>query len=253
MRSSTILVGILALAACGDFASGPEPSAALRALGIETLEHTETDRGLLISGIGADGTTLTEVDVRLGMFIPSLDGGPEVDGRTMRVRVLEDETFHESIGNAPVMLPLARRNANLRAALVDPHVSSALARWGVAFDSTEPVSVSEIVTAETSYYWSTYVSSPYPMIGGWYSGCGGASGDAVYFDVDASNVGEYRLCFDAKISAERRCDPGHQQGVEVACGLTGSFGCAVCWTDPYQGDANVGSYYEFAMMMTENW
>ena len=230
----TILVVAFTAACSNTRTEELRPAEPARALGIETLNVTETPTTLTVTGLGIQGEVMAKVELKVGRFTFESEDRGEVYGRQIVVQSLGKEVSHESEGLDALTLPAHHLSPSIAAFVLDPQVTSALGLWGVKFDSTwsdlgveatAPVA-GDLPDDEQPYCIFT-LTSPGALGACTHVGC---SGTCVSFERGApgGETGEYRCC-DISPVAERLCLPmpgGDHQS--TACGMTGPNGCAVC-------------------------
>jgi hypothetical protein len=250
------VVGIAGIG-CGTATEGPT---AARALGVVAIEIEDTDSTLVIRGFAETGDELARVDATTGRFVMRFDDRGEVFGRQLRVTVLGKTVEHESEGTDVLQLPLAARSASIATFLLDPAVSTPLARRGITFERAAGVpDTAGGSTGEVGYDWIDHcefdLGGGASMMGsvGFAGPCvaptdpdgagplsyipsTGCTGTQFRLTAGVDVWGQYCCCDPSsplgENALERRCATA---GVNDGCGIAGPRGCAVCWNDPAIG------------------
>ena len=166
------------------------------------------------------GALLGQVEVRMGDYI-DVETKQQLHGRILTVAVGEQEQGNETVGMAPVKLPLfpEQEKAALNAFLLDPHVAPLLAKWNITFDVLQP-EPNAGAQNEAAYD----ACSPNPIGGNCASGsCCQYYNNVVQYQNVCCNNG-----VDNQVALNRIC--GFYAG---NCAPVGPNGCGVCWHSYY--------------------
>lgn len=212
------LMAVVALCAAACSGVVPVPT---NSLGITDFRITETSTGVHIVGVNAQQAKVGELTLTLGEF-DDPDYG-RVHGRILSVGVGEKLSTHQSEGTPALNLPLFPKaeDEDFNSFLLDPHVLSVMAKWGVAFTrETAVAAAGDELDGERPYD----TCSPSPTAACQASECWGTS----YWDQTDQLYGQFQqvCCPGNQTAATRTCTPGYTNN---DCGHAGPAGCSVCW------------------------
>jgi hypothetical protein len=145
------LSALIVVAAAGCATDAPSTAAGNAELGVARFTVTETPRTTTIIGFDAEGREAARVDLihgdfeLTGIFKEDYPGVTHVDGRKLDVTIAGTKEFvWETMGYDPTMHMPADPRRNVAALLEDPHVTAALTKWQVGFESLKRPAGSEL-------------------------------------------------------------------------------------------------------------
>lgn len=204
----------------------PVASTGNDALGIVEFQVAQTATALEIQGLDAQQSVVGHLVLSLGS-VNLAEEGLAGDGRALMIEVKGRKAEHKSVGMTPLALPLFdAEGEDLNTFLVDAHVASALATWGVTFVPDSPVAGDE----------AAYSACRHAA-----SGSCGVTGCAAESASGGSTEYEYACCGSSKTAVRRMCGECTTgcSGTN-ACGAIGPLGCSVCWSQTYTTSCTVG-------------